>query len=68
MSAPFGPLGTRGASLRIRVGERFSLEAEIGSAPLRLAAVGLLVASILLSVPPIIRAARERTRVPLPDR
>lgn len=51
-----------GASLRVRVGRRVRLDARMDVAPLRLLSIGVLVASILLSVPPIIRAARERPR------
>ncbi|MDB5511902.1 MAG: hypothetical protein JWR08_1385 [Enterovirga sp.] len=55
---------TRGASLRVRVGDRFSLEAEVGPMPARLVAVAILVSGILLSVPPIIRAARKGRALP----
>lgn len=55
-------LRRRGFSLRIRAGERFELDAHMDVAPLRLLAIGGLVASILLSVPSIVRSARERSR------
>lgn len=64
VSAPGEPLPNpherRGASLHIRAGSRFEFAAHIDVAPLRLLAIGALVAGILWSVPPIIRAARMR--------
>lgn len=45
------------ARATLRAGERFVMEAEVRATPLGLLAVGGLVAAILLSVPPIVRAA-----------
>lgn len=54
----FPPALTAPQSARatLRAGERFAMEAEVRATPLGLLAVGGLVAAILLSVPPIIRA------------
>lgn len=46
------------ARATLRAGERFVMEAEVRATPLGLLAVGGLVAAILLSVPPIVRAAQ----------
>ena len=46
------------ARATLRAGERFVMEVDARATPLGLLAVGGLVAAILLSVPPIIRAAR----------
>lgn len=52
-------LSQRGsASVRAEAG-RFRFEAQVEVTPLHLLAIGGLVASILLSVPPIVRAARQ---------
>lgn len=44
--------------MHLRAGSRFELHAHLDLVPLRLLAIGALVSAILLSVPPIIRAAR----------
>ena len=49
----------------IRFGDRFVIESEVRATPLGLLAIGGLVAAILLSVPPIVRAKRSRH---LPER
>jgi hypothetical protein len=45
------------ARATMRAGKSFVMEAEVRFTPLGLLAVGGLVAAILLSVPPIVRAA-----------
>ncbi|QIK78597.1 hypothetical protein G7077_06515 [Sphingomonas piscis] len=58
-----GPLSTpQTARTRISIADRVILDAEVKATPLGLLAIGGLVTAILLSVPPIIRAARERER------
>ena len=47
------------ARLRVRFGTRGELSARVAVTPLGLLAIGGLVAAILLSVPPIVRAARD---------
>jgi len=55
------------ARLRARIGERAEASAEVVVTPVGLLAIGGLVAAILLSIPPIVRAARSRpARVPSP--
>jgi hypothetical protein len=54
------------ARASIRFGSRVGLEAEVQVSPLGLLAMSGLVAAILLSIPPIIRAARERPTLPPP--
>lgn len=54
------------ARARIRFGDRFVMEARVRGTPLGLLAVGGLVAAILLSVPPIIRAGRAHKALPPP--
>ncbi len=49
----------------IRIGDRFVIESEVRATPLGLLAIGGLVAAILLSVPPIVRAKRA-ARGPAP--
>ncbi|WP_380872246.1 hypothetical protein ACFB49_31890 [Sphingomonas sp. DBB INV C78] len=44
----------------LRIGDKFLMEAETRTTPLGLLAIGGLVAAILLSVPPIVRAKRAR--------
>lgn len=55
--APNALTAPQSARATLRAGDRFVMEAEVGATPLGLLAVGGLVAAILLSVPPIIRAA-----------
>ncbi len=50
----------------IRFGDRFVMESEARFTPLGLLAVGGLVAAILLSVPPIVRAKRAHKALPSP--
>lgn len=45
------------ARAAMRFGDRAAFDAEVGVTPLGLLAIGGLVAAILLSVPPIVRAA-----------
>lgn len=52
------------ACASIRIGERIVLEAEARATPIGLLAIGGMVAAILLSVPPILRAARAPRRLP----
>ncbi len=54
------------ARATIRFGNRIVIEAEARATPLGLLAVGGLVAAILLSVPPIVRASRSRRGNALP--
>ena len=64
---PTHPLDTpQTARATIRFGERFVMESEARFTPLGLLAVGGLVAAILLSVPPIIRAGRAHKALPPP--
>ncbi|MFS2108274.1 hypothetical protein ACCC88_01190 [Sphingomonas sp. Sphisp140] len=59
------PLATpQTARASIRIGERVVLEAEARATPIGLIAIGGMVAAILLSVPPILRAARGPHRLP----
>lgn len=44
----------------------FVMEAEARATPLGLLAIGGMVAAILLSVPPILRAARTERQLPAP--
>ena len=53
------------ARAAIRFGDRVVLESEVRGTPLGLLAVGGLVAAILLSIPPIVRA-RRTPRLPAP--
>ncbi|WP_188658502.1 hypothetical protein [Sphingomonas metalli] len=50
------------ARVAIRFGRRARLRAEVSVTPVGLLAIGGMVAAILLSVPPIIRAAGEVRR------
>ena len=52
------------ARARMRAGSGFEAEASVTITPAGLLAIGGLVAAILLSVPPIIRAARQRVSPP----
>jgi hypothetical protein len=64
---PPHPLATpQTARATIRLGERFVMESEVRFTPLGLLAVGGLVAAILLSVPPIVRAQRAGKALPPP--
>lgn len=47
------------ARASLRLGERFAAELEVHTTPAGLLAIGGLVAAILLSIPPIIRAGAE---------
>jgi hypothetical protein len=58
------PLTTRST---LRIGDRIVLETEASATPIGLLAVGGLVALILLSIPPIVRAKRAG-RALLPPR
>lgn len=64
------PLATpQTARATIRLGERFVMESEVRVTPLGLVAIGGLVAAILLSVPPIVRASADAARaLPPPSR
>lgn len=58
---PYQPLAApQTAGVRPRAGNRFAVETTVSVTPLGLLAVGGLVAAVLLSVPPIIRAAKVR--------
>ena len=60
---PPSPLATpQTARATIRAGERFVMESEVRVTPLGLLAIGGLVAAILLSVPPILRAGAGAAR------
>ncbi len=52
------------ATARMRAGSGFEAEATVTITPVGLLAIGGLVAAILLSVPPIVRAARQRVTPP----
>ena len=57
------PLSTvQPARAALRFGNRVSLDAEVSLTPLGLLAIGGLVSAILLSVPPIVRAAGKAAR------
>lgn len=65
-SDPDHPLFTpQTARATFRAG-RFVMEAEARATPLGLLAIGGMVAAILLSVPPILRAARADRQLPVP--
>lgn len=66
--SPPHPLATpQAARATIRAGDRFVMESEVRVTPLGLVALGGLVAAILLSVPPIVRAsAAAAKRLPPP--
>jgi hypothetical protein len=66
---PSHPLAEpQAARAAIRIGHGFVMEAEARATPVGLLAVGGLVAAILLSIVPIVRAKRAgRTMQPLPD-
>ncbi|HMI21132.1 MAG TPA: hypothetical protein VK533_16485 [Sphingomonas sp.] len=53
------------ARARMRAGSGFEAEAMVTVSPVGLLAIGGLVAAILLSVVPIVRASRQR--IPPPD-
>lgn len=59
-------LAPQTARYAMRIGDRFAIEAEARATPLGLLAVGGLVAAILLSVPPIVRARRATRALPHP--
>ena len=64
MTAPEAPEAPRSAAeesggRRINIADRVIIDAEVKATPLGLLAIGGLVAALLLSVPPIIRAARN---------
>jgi hypothetical protein len=50
----------------LRIGDRIVMESEASATPLGLLAVGGLVALILLSIPPIVRAKRAHKALPPP--
>ena len=50
------------ASAALRFGRSVSLDAQVNVTPLGLLAIGGLVSAILLSVPPIVRAAARAAR------
>jgi hypothetical protein len=50
------------ARAALRFGNRVSLDSQINVTPLGLLAIGGLVSAILLSIPPIIRAAGKAAR------
>jgi hypothetical protein len=50
----------------LRIGNRIVMESEASATPLGLLAVGGLVALILLSIPPIVRAKRAHKALPPP--
>ncbi len=52
------------ARARMRAGSGFEAEAMVSISPVGLLAIGGLVAAILLSVPPIVRAAHGRIAPP----
>jgi len=56
------------ARARMRAGSSFEAEAMVTITPVGLLAIGGLLAAILLSVPPIIRAARQRVSPPPPPK
>lgn len=61
------PLATpQTARATLRIGDRVVLETEARATPLGLLAVGGLVAAILLSVAPIVRAKRAGRALPPP--
>jgi len=63
MADNLSPLSTaQSARAALRFGNRVSLDAEIKVTPLGLLAIGGLVSAILLSVPPIVRAAGKAAR------
>lgn len=67
--APTHPLATaQTARATLRAGNWLVMEAEARATPLGLLAIGGLVAAILLSVPPIVRAKRRATRALPPPR
>jgi hypothetical protein len=60
LSRPISALDApQAARASLRLGNRFLGELEVRTTPAGLLAIGGLVAAILLSVPPIIRAAAE---------
>ncbi|MET0308843.1 MAG: hypothetical protein ABW023_09070 [Sphingomonas sp.] len=63
---PHPLLAPQTARASIRFGERFAMEAEARATPLGLLAIGGLVAVILLSVPPIVRAKHAHKALPPP--
>lgn len=63
---PHPLLAPQSARASLRFGDRFAMEADVRATPLGLLAIGGLVAAILLSVPPIIRASRAARALPPP--
>jgi hypothetical protein len=63
---PHPLLAPQTARAAIRFGDRFVMESEVRATPLGLLAIGGLVAAILLSVPPIVRAQRAGRALPPP--
>ncbi len=55
---PHPLVAPQAARAAIRFGDRVVIESEVRGTPLGLLAVGGLVAAILLSIPPIVRAKR----------
>lgn len=63
MADILSPLSTQQtARAALRFGNRVSLDAQVSVTPLGLLAIGGLVSAILLSVPPIVRAAGKAAR------
>ena len=54
------------ARATVRFGDRFVMETEARATPLGLLAIGGMVAVILLSIPPIVRAQRGHKALPAP--
>jgi len=69
MSTEAHPLAApQSARYTIRVADKFVLETEVRVTPIGLLAIGGLVAAILLTVPPVIRAGARAARVLPPSR
>lgn len=65
-SEPHPPVAPLTARATIRFGDRFVMESEARATPIGLLAIGGLVAAILLSIPPIVRAKRAGKALPPP--
>ena len=65
---PHPLVASQTARATLRAGERFVMEAEVRATPLGLLAVGGLVAAILLSAIPLVRARRPRLHIPSAER
>ncbi len=61
-AAPHPLAAPQTARATIRLGDKLLLEAEARATPLGFLGVGGLVAAILLAIPPIVRAHRQRAR------